>query len=142
MANKATPHSIPKILTPPPSSQTSPSKRSYTQPQGIKKQTKVKSNLLTPFNICDVDDLDQFGMSQFCPSIKSISAQNLRDTTDMFGLEPFSASIGQKSGSKKDLFGAVPFNEIIMHQKVKRNDSFDIGVFSTNASGTNTRVSN
>ena len=128
-ANKTTPLSIPKILTPP--AQASSSKLSYTQPQSKQKQ---KSNFLGPTIICDVDELDQFGMSKFCPSIKSVSAQNIREATDMFGLEPFLESADQKSGSQKDLFGAVPFNEII---NVKRNDSFDFGVFTTN-----TRVSN
>ncbi|KAI6661558.1 hypothetical protein LOD99_13431 [Oopsacas minuta] len=92
------------------------------------------------YDVNDDDDLDQFGMSQFVPHLKANSAQNLRDATDMFGLEPFSTVSAQKSGSKIDLFGAVPFNDlVVVHHEAKRNESYDIGILSGEA-GANTRV--
>ena len=107
--------------------------------QSSSKDSTPRSNYLDLPKNCELDELDQFGMSQFCPQIKATSAQNIRECTDMFGLEPFSAA-PQKSASKIDLFGAVPFNDLVGHHKTKRNDSFDIGILSVKSVGHDTRI--
>ena len=104
------------------------------------KKSTLQPDFLAPPKDFELDELDQFGMSQFCPQMKANSAQNLRECTDMFGLEPFSAASSQKSASKIDLFGAVPFNDLVGHRMTKRTDSFDIGILSGKSVGHDTRI--